>query len=37
MNKNIKRPCRGEPYHSSTTIKDGRKTDVIITNNQVGY
>lgn len=30
MNENIKRLCRGEPYHSSTTIKDGRKTDEII-------
>jgi len=34
MNENIKRPCGGEPYHNSTTIKDSRKT---ITNNQVGY
>lgn len=32
MNENIKRSCGGEPYHSSTTIKDSRKTD-----DQVGY
>ncbi len=30
MNENIKKPCGGKPYRSSTTIKDGRKTDEII-------
>ena len=32
MNESIKKPCGDEPYHSSTTIEDSRKTD-----DQVGY